>query len=319
MPAGATVSLDDVANDAMGPQSGANVHADVEGIVGTAFADTLTGNDAENEIEGRGGDDTLVGGAAFDLVKGDEGDDTLDMADINEETADCGAGGNDRAILDGADKASGCEQITFRAADDDRDGSLLPADCDDHNAAIRPGATDKPGNGVDEDCSGGDAIPADADRDGATELTDCDDFDASRHPGAVDVPRNGRDENCDGKDADYEITSAGITILTTTLGKVSRVLKLVVEGLDRGGTAVVTCRGRGCPLARRTIRGTGRRLNLLRLVRGARLRPGTRLEVRVHEPGKTTRVRTLRFRAGKGPVDRSLCLRPGAKRPALCT
>ncbi|HEX8743461.1 MAG TPA: MopE-related protein [Thermoleophilaceae bacterium] len=46
---------------------------------------------------------------------------------------------------------------TFTKIDDDGDGVSPPADCDDGNAARRPGATDTPGNGVDEDCSGADA------------------------------------------------------------------------------------------------------------------------------------------------------------------
>jgi hypothetical protein len=37
-------------------------------------------------------------------------------------------------------------------ADVDGDGATKPADCDDHNAGIRPGATDVPENGLDEDC-----------------------------------------------------------------------------------------------------------------------------------------------------------------------
>ena len=41
--------------------------------------------------------------------------------------------------------------------DNDKDGVSPPVDCNDANPAIRPGATDVPGNKVDEDCSGRDA------------------------------------------------------------------------------------------------------------------------------------------------------------------
>lgn len=41
--------------------------------------------------------------------------------------------------------------------DADGDGVSVPADCDDANPAIRPGAVDKPGDKIDQDCSGKDA------------------------------------------------------------------------------------------------------------------------------------------------------------------
>lgn len=41
--------------------------------------------------------------------------------------------------------------------DGDGDGVSPPLDCDDANPAIRPGATDIPGDDVDQDCAGGDA------------------------------------------------------------------------------------------------------------------------------------------------------------------
>ena len=89
-----------------------------------------------------------------------------------------------------------------QATDGDLDGVFTPADCDDANPNI-PGAVDIPGNGIDEDCVGGDAPlpPADADGDGFNVLTDCNDGNRAVYPGAPEVPENGVDEDCNGSDA----------------------------------------------------------------------------------------------------------------------
>jgi hypothetical protein len=42
------------------------------------------------------------------------------------------------------------------APDRDGDGFSPPADCDDTNSTVWPGAREIPGNGIDDDCSGGD-------------------------------------------------------------------------------------------------------------------------------------------------------------------
>jgi len=47
--------------------------------------------------------------------------------------------------------------FTTAAADGDGDGVAPPLDCDDKNAAIHPGAVDKPGDKIDQDCNGKDA------------------------------------------------------------------------------------------------------------------------------------------------------------------
>jgi Ca2+-binding RTX toxin-like protein len=52
--------------DTMG--SGTHRFAGIEGLIGSAFDDTLTGNSADNVLEGGAGNDTLNGGAGNDTV-----------------------------------------------------------------------------------------------------------------------------------------------------------------------------------------------------------------------------------------------------------
>ena len=53
-------------SDAAQPVAGGTVKvldpADMEGLVGTPYADTLTGNAGDNTLVGAGGSDSLVGG-----------------------------------------------------------------------------------------------------------------------------------------------------------------------------------------------------------------------------------------------------------------
>ena len=88
---------------------------------------------------------------------------------------------------------AGCE----RGVDGDADGVEASADCDDADAAIRPGAPEVFGNGVDEDCNGRDDADPDADRDGFAVPADCDDTNAAIRPGALEIRGNTVDENCD--------------------------------------------------------------------------------------------------------------------------
>jgi hypothetical protein len=79
-----------------------------------------------------------------------DGDGVPDGADACPDTA----GGVADANFDG------CSDLTAASlgiVDDDHDGFSLPKDCNDHSAAIHPGAHDTPGDKVDQDCDGKDA------------------------------------------------------------------------------------------------------------------------------------------------------------------
>ncbi len=79
-------------------------------------------------------------------------------------------------------------------------------DCDDLDAGTYPGAPERCGDGVDQDCDGVDppCAPGDADGDGvvsaAANGTDCDDMDRLVHPGAPERCGDGVDQDCDGAD-----------------------------------------------------------------------------------------------------------------------
>jgi len=84
-------------------------------------------------------------------------------------------------------------------------------DCDDSLATINPGATDIPGDFIDQDCDGIDATACDRDNDGFAGSQcggdDCDDDDADFNPLAEEFWYDGFDQNCDGAndwDADYD-------------------------------------------------------------------------------------------------------------------
>ncbi|QRM28718.1 M10 family metallopeptidase C-terminal domain-containing protein [Microvirga sp. VF16] len=79
-------------------------YASIEGLVGSAYGDTLRGNGASNTIKGEGGKDTLYGRSGNDVIEGGSGSDKL-----------CGQSGKD--TLTGG---SGADAFIFQAVSDSR-------------------------------------------------------------------------------------------------------------------------------------------------------------------------------------------------------
>ena len=96
---------------------------------------------------------------------------------------------------------------------------------------------------------------------------------------------------------------------------------LSVRSARAGSTVRLSCTGKRCPFTTKTRRLTknAARLDLLSLVRGKRLRPGAKLEIRVTKPATIGVVRRLTIRAGRSPRSESLCIAPGATRPSPCS
>src|SRR5689334_14971075 len=152
------VTLDNAANDGQAGEAD-RVASEVENVIGGSGDDTLVGDAGANDIDGGEGGDVIDPGAGPDFVDGGAGNDRISARDGAQDRIQCGDG-NDLAVVDAFDTVIGCEDVQSSRAlmpDVDNDGVPSPADCDDGNAARRPGFTDKPGNGIDEDCSGADA------------------------------------------------------------------------------------------------------------------------------------------------------------------
>lgn len=96
--AGVTVNLNTVGQQNTGG-AGRDTLVSIENIIGTNFADRLTGNGGDNVLSGLGGNDILNGGGGADTLNGGSGNDTLNGG-AGIDTLNGGTG-NDTITSDG--------------------------------------------------------------------------------------------------------------------------------------------------------------------------------------------------------------------------
>ena len=85
--AGVTATIFEDTVSGYGSASGGSANDKLKGIehiIGSAFSDTLSGNDLDNKVEGRAGNDRLDGGVGADTLTGGTGNDTFIVDDASD-------------------------------------------------------------------------------------------------------------------------------------------------------------------------------------------------------------------------------------------
>jgi hypothetical protein len=203
--------------------------------------------------------------------------------------------------------------------DCDGDGYPASVDCDDSRAALHPGAVDVPGDGVDQDCEGGDAPNRDRDSDGYLTPSDCNDTNPKIHPDATEIPGNEIDEDCVGGVSPFPTLPSSIYAAWDRVP--FRLTSLTVRKAIRGTRISVRCRGKGCPRATfvTQVRRDRNAVSVLGRLAKVHLRRGATVDVRVTKSGYDGVMKRIVVRdAAQSPRRIDFCLPALSTRPRRC-
>jgi hypothetical protein len=199
----------------------------------------------------------------------------------------------------------------------DKDGSNRPADCNDANPGIRPGAPEVLDDGIDQNCDGDPGVNLDRDGDGFNRPSDCNDTNAAIRPNAAEIPANDVDENCDGIKARASLTSG--TYAWNVAPNGLTMTQLTVRA-TRGMRIAVSCRGSKCfKPVRMTAKRSGNVDLLKKISKKRRTRSsGSTVTLRLTEPNTIGKVLTLKFRRNKKTKATNACSAPNTNKRIKC-
>ena len=111
--AGVDVTVDLEAGDGR-PGDDDRILRDVESVIGSNFADSLTGSDRTLQLSGQEGDDVISGGTDAEVLSGGRGNDRINARDGAADSVDCGGQQLDSAVVDLGAEASitGCADVS---------------------------------------------------------------------------------------------------------------------------------------------------------------------------------------------------------------
>jgi Ca2+-binding RTX toxin-like protein len=110
--AGVTVDLGNGLRQAIGADQGTDLLNGIENLIGSAFADTLSGDRNDNVLTGGGGDDTLTGGTGRDTLAGGTGSDIYRYVATTDGSTTPGDGDS----IANTDFVSGTDVFNFLAS-----------------------------------------------------------------------------------------------------------------------------------------------------------------------------------------------------------
>jgi hypothetical protein len=111
---------------------------------------------------------------------------------------------------------------------------------------------------------------------------------------------------------------AGVTWNFFAASRWTRNETLTVRDTTPGTVVQLTCRGRHCPIKKRTVAFKGVHANVHRALGRKHLHPGNVLELRVTRDGTIGKVFRFKVRRNRPPAVTQLCLPPGAPSPTHC-